>query len=242
MQFFTFLTEGIVQSPENVRVDFSISDAMKTSMAKLRRIVPQRGVTVPEAADFSDHSAIGHIMLDGGDVPMRESMAAAIARALNTTWDEVIARYSQAYAAQLPVERVGHDLSVLALNRAAYSITQRGGECWLFRDSILARQLEPVDPDLLACAEPFDVTYEAIDSALVTGVREINGRQRGLFNPAAEVNVLISLEHEIPEVRMLVELQAAQQIWRGETRMTADVRIQLGEKPLVLGTPHYDRP
>ncbi|MCR6625777.1 MAG: hypothetical protein NVV67_05810 [Pseudoxanthomonas sp.] len=235
MKILVLRTDGIETQEDSLEIAFTSFNYTKAAATHLARLIAGNGVQIKPVAWVSTHQAAAIMELVEGDLQIAEPLWKAVAQTLRNSLEEVISRYAAAFLQQKPMQRIGHDLAALAFNRIAREALAAGAEFWMFPGTALEWRFEPTDPAMLACPEPIDVTYDRIDSALVSGVREVNGPQRELFDPSDEVEVVISLRHRLAEIRHTTTLQKAQAIWRGETRLSADVRIRPGEMPEVVG-------
>jgi hypothetical protein len=234
MKIFLLRTTKVEEDDGEINVDDRVSCLTKAATTHLRRLTAGNGIELVPATRYCDHAAAALLLVDEGRLQIAEPSWMKIAKDLRDTLDEVKKRYAEAFRNQVALERIGNDLSALAFNRTAWQARALDGEFWLFPSTPLEWHYDPMDPALLACGEPDDDQFDTIVNALVAGVREVNNPQRGLFQGDDKIEVLISLRHRIPEVRHTTTLEEAQQIWQGRTRLTAKVRLKLGELPEVI--------
>ena len=235
MKILVLRTNGIEAQEDSLEIEFTSFNYAKIAATNLARLFPRNGAHIKQVAWLSTHQAAAIIELDEGGLQIAEPMWMAIAQEIRNSLEEVIPRFAEAFRRQEAMQRIGHDLPALAFNRIAWEAQITGGEFWIFPGTALEWRYEPMDPALLTCPEPIDVTFDRIDNALVDGVRKVNGPQRNMFDQDDRIEVVISLEHRLAEIRYATTLGEAQEIWRGETRLSADVRIRPGELPEVMG-------
>ena len=78
-----------------------------------------------------------------------------------------------------------------------------------------------------------------IDRALIIGCRETRDNQLDLFRPEDDVQVIVTLAGEIPEVRLATTRKVAQQLYRGVNRLTATaISTNLTSTPCVTSEWH----
>lgn len=208
----------------------------------LQKILKFHHIYMSDIIGLSNSIAVTFIESEN-ELPIEVSRLQSVFEHIRKEMHITITTYTEAYVTQSPIIRTNAEKHLLDLNAAVFYAKQEiAGEYWIAPGSSWEWRMDPTDPAILACPEPSDITYESIELARVTGVRATDDSFRSLLLAGDEVEIIISLDHRLSEVSHKTTLAEAQDIWKGQTKLTAKVRIAgncnaeiIGEMVLVRG-------
>jgi hypothetical protein len=235
MKLLCLNSNQLTDSIDGVLTPFFVSAYMRSGMKVATRSLKRTGVVVRDAPGYRDGCAGAFLAMKDSGAELEPDVQAMVALCIRTDIEEVLERYGKAYRRKEPVARTGDDVAILGFNENAFEAMNRGGRTIFFGGTPMEWHYQPVDPALLKCGEPVEVVERIIRAAIVTGVRELMQPQSDAFEQ--EESVIISLAGNPREVIFKASRGPAQQIWRGESRFTALVRIPPAGLPEVLGEP-----
>lgn len=225
MKFLKLYAEGIVPDQNGLRLEFLICKSAEAIARKCKQILPKERYLVPDRMNASPEQASIELEAARGRPELTELClrdAVGLVTAAHTLY---VQRYRDAIAANRPVQRTALDPAVECLNKTVWAVQQAGGSTTLAPDREFATVLDAVDPATLRANTPNDAEDVAINGALIIGCREIHNNQRDMFRGDEEVEVIISLVGDVPEVRLRAIRAEAQQLYRGANRLSAAVRV-----------------
>ena len=128
------------------------------------------------------------------------------------------------------------DAAISRLNEAVWNVQQKNGVVVLAPGSEFEENLIGVDPEEIRMTKPDVSRLEHIRLALITGCREVTFHQGGILGGCDEVDVIVSLQNGIPEVRLTTTRPEAQTMYRGRNRLSCEVNVPARRGiPLVVG-------
>lgn len=220
---------GVQMECKTSKLATMIASKLKVLLPDNRFHVPQSMVACPQEVVIMIGETAGMPMLTPD--ALRDAIGLVLAQ-----HREYVDRYRTGMAEDCAVRRMPNDAALECLNNCAWELHRGGASLVFAQGTELETALDPVDPALLRAPEPEDNRLVTIERALIIGCREVRANQRDLFRPEDEVEVIVTLAGEIPEVRLTTTRQMAQQMYRGENRLTATaIATNLRSTPEVRG-------
>ena len=128
------------------------------------------------------------------------------------------------------------DAAIRRFNEAIWNVQSNNGLVILAPDTQFEQRITGVDPDTLRTTKQEACRLQKISSALITGCREISTHQTDLFDLNDNVDVIVSLRNDIPEIRLTTTRLKAQSMYQGQNRLTCSVKLQIRRGiPVVQG-------
>lgn len=235
MLLFEIRSTGVARDGEGVEVSSILCKLPESIAGCLKILINGFDFQLVDAVYFESNLALKHVA--EGDVGLLDANAAieALSKLIRETCEDSVRRHADAFARQEAMIRNHVDPHIIRLNQLVWHAQQVGAELWILPRTCYQWRFVPTDPAILRCAVPIEVIDSRIDNAEVLGVREVLQRQRELWNPAELIDVIISLNHRIAEVRHCMTRDRAQALWSGSTRISAEVRRRGAEIPAVIG-------
>lgn len=236
MLFITFNANDAPAGEDGVCLQFSTSSYAESIARRCRTLLPKARFSIPDCVNVSP--PLASIFLE----PVR-GMPELTARCLldamqivSTVHRDYVIRHRKAINDERAIRRLPTDPAAEALNETLWGIHQAGGCTVIAPGQDFEMVLDPVDPTTLRVAEPDQKVEFDIRAALIIGCREVNGNQRVMFGADDDVEVIVSLAGEVPEIRLRTTRAEAQGFYRGLNRLSASVRKDgRGHIPEIIG-------
>ena len=221
MKFMSFRAQSNQMQDGGVHMECKTSKLAAMIASKLKVMLPENRFHVPQSMVACPQEVVIMIGATAG-MPMltQASLRDAIGLVLEQH-REFVDRYRTGMAKERPVRRNPSDPAVECLNRCAWELHLVGASLVFGQSTEFEAILVPEDPALLRAPAPEERKLVTIERALIIGCRETRDNQLDFFRPEDEVQVIVTLAGEIPEVRLTTTRQLAQQMYRGENRLTA---------------------
>lgn len=236
MKFMSFRAQSNQMQDGGVHMECKTSKLAAMITSKLKVMLPDNRFHVPQSMVACPQEVV--IMI-GATAGMPILTQAALRDAIGLVLEqhrEFVDRYRTGMAQERPVRRIPSDAALECLNKCAWELHLVGASLVFAQGSELEATLTPEDPALLRAPAPEERRLVQIDRALIIGCREIRDNQLDLFRPEDEVQVIVTLAGEVPEVRLATTREVAQQLYRGENRLTATaISTNLTSTPCVTG-------
>lgn len=125
---------------------------------------------------------------------------------------------------------------ILNLNKSLWDVRDLfEARFYIFPDSPVCRELIPSDPSVLKIdTARIEAELNLVD-VLLQGAYTCSAHQYDLFDPNLVVDVILRVDHEIPELKTTMRLIDAQQIWRGTVKISCKVRIINNKLAEIIG-------
>lgn len=235
MLLFEVRSTGVTRDGDGVGVSTHLCKLPESIASCLKPLIDEFDIALVDAVHFEPNLAIKSVAEAEAGLLDANAVAESLSKLIRHTCEDSIRRHADAFARQEALVRNSSDPHIMKLNQLAWNAQQVGAELWLLPRTPYQWRFTPTDPALLRCAIPLDVVDSRIDSAEVLGVREVLQRQRDMWDPTELIDVIISLNHRIAEIRHRMKRGEAQSLWTGSTRISATVRRRGGEIPAVMG-------
>lgn len=221
MEFVSFHAHSNQMQDGGVHMECKTSKLAALIASKLKVLLPENRFHVPQSMVACPQEVV--IMIGetaGTPILTRDALRDAIGLVL-AQHREYVDRYRKGMVEDRAVRRMPLDAALDCLNNCAWELHRAGASLVFARGSDLETVLLPEDPALLRAPAPLDNRTVTIDRALIIGCREVRANQGDLFRPEDEVKVIVTLAGDVPEVQLTTTRQMAQQMYRGENRLTA---------------------
>jgi hypothetical protein len=236
MNFMSFRAQSNQMQDGGVHMECRTSKQAATIASKLKVMLPDNRFHVPQSMVACPQEVVIMIGATAG-MPLltQASLRDAIGMVL-AQHGEFVDRYRTGMAKECRVRRLPSDAALECLNKCAWELHLVGASLVFAQGTELEAILVPEDPALLRALAPDERRLVKIDRALIIGCRETRNNQLDLFRPEDQVQVIVTLAGEIPEVQLTTTRQVAQQIYRGKNRLTATASsTDLRSTPQVSG-------
>lgn len=236
MKFMSFRAQSNQMQDGGVHMECKTSKLAAMIASKLKLMLPDNRFHVPQSMVACPQEVVIMIGATAGmplltQASLRDAIGLVLAQ-----HGEFVDRYRTGMAQERPVRRLPSDPALECLNKCAWELHLVGASLMFAQGTELEATLVPEDPELLRAPAPEERRLVQINGALIIGCREVRGNQLDLFRPEDEVQVIVTLAGEIPEVRLTATRQVAQRMYRGENRLTATaISTNLTSTPQVTG-------
>lgn len=239
MKFISFRAQSNQMQDGGVHMECKTSKQAAMIASKLKVMLPENRFHVPQSMVACPQEVVIMIGATAGmPILTQDSLRDAIGLVLEQH-REYVDRYRTGMAQERPVRRIPSDAALECLNKCAWELHLVGASLVFAQGSELEATLTPEDPALLRAPAPEDRRLVQIDRALIIGCRETRDNQLDLFRPEDDVQVIVTLAGEIPEVRVATTRKVAQQLYRGVNRLTATaISTNLTSTPCVTSEWH----
>lgn len=239
MKFISFRAQSNQMQDGGVHMECKTSKQAAMIASKLKVMLPENRFHVPQSMVACPQEVVIMIGATAGmPVLTQDSLRDAIGLVLEQH-REFVDRYRTGMAQERPVRRIPSDAALECLNKCAWELHLTGASLVFAQGTELEATLTPEDPALLRAPAPEDRRLVQIDRALIIGCRETRDNQLDLFRPEGDVQVIVTLAGEIPEVRLATTRKVAQQLYRGQNRLTATaISTNLTSTPCVTSEWH----
>jgi len=240
---FAVAVNNVCPTAEGTRVPSNTLSHLEKIHDGLQEFSMHLGITIEGEVDFSPAGGFLRAERDGLEAihPLAPNNVQTTAHALRETFDECLDRYERACLTNEPSTKKSFDVSVLKLNNALWKHAGIGASISIFTGEDFATTLVARDPQTLRFVKPDEHEDVLIKCRLVTGSRWASGVAYDMFpNLGIEVNAILSVAGDIPEVLCSMSAIEAQEAFKGLQLMTAHVRCRKGQIPEVIGSPHFD--
>ena len=127
---------------------------------------------------------------------------------------------------------------ILSLNKSLWEVRNKfEGRIFIFPDSPACRELHPSDPSKLKIDKARKETELDLTDVILLGAYGCSEVTPDLFesdgNPV--VDVILRIDHEIPELRTRMPYFDAQQVWRGFVRISCKIKIINNKLAEIIG-------
>ena len=125
---------------------------------------------------------------------------------------------------------------ILNLNKSLWDVRDLfEARFYIFPDSPVCRELIPSDPRVLKIDTARIEAELNLMDVLLLGAYTCSEHQYDLFDPNLVVDVILRVDHEIPELKTTMRLIDAQQIWRGTVKISCKVKIINSNLAEIIG-------
>lgn len=161
-----------------------------------------------------------------------------LVEAIELTFSKTIVKASRLFKNGGIEEFSDLERKMLSLNKSLWEVRNKfDARCYIFPDSPSSREYIPSDPSVLKINKARNKTELDLTDVILLGAYGCSELTPDLFisNGNPVVDVILRIDHEIPELKTRMPLLEAQQIWQGIVKISCKVRIINNKLAEIIG-------